>query len=171
MTVRSILHFPRREVKPGVPPPTPPDPALMFPHPANAELFAWMKESAKVADPDKNPTYTSEGYEVRAHPDLSSILYDLVRDPSVKKGWAYGRPVMAGSNGLVFAFAGGTHDLFFRLKKNQFDQARKDGGRFDPTYGENWMQFMIGQRVGILLPWQDASKRWADVAWQNALGE
>jgi hypothetical protein len=143
----------------------------MFPHPANAPLFACMKQDAKVVDLDHNPVYTRDGYEARTHSDLTSILYNLVQDTSVSKGYAYGRPVMAGANGLIFAFAGGTSGVFFKLRKDQFDQARKDGGWSDPTYGEDWVQFKIGRRPGVSVDWREATKHWANVGLQNALRE
>ena len=130
-----------------------------------------MKQDARIANLDQNPVYTREGYEVRTHPELSSILYELIPDTSVNRSYAYGRPVMANANGLIFAFAGGTRDVFFRLRKEQFDEARKDGGRFDPTYGENWVQFQIGQRFGVSVDWREALKRWAKIALQNTFGE
>ena len=54
------------------------------------------------------------GYEIRSHPDLISVLYPLVTEEGVRKGYAYGRPVMANANGLVFAYAGGTHYVFLK---------------------------------------------------------
>jgi hypothetical protein len=59
------------------------------------------------------------GYEVRTHPDLISILYDLVAESGVKKGYAYG------STGGI---------RFRSLQRGQGDHGKGDGCRF-PTDG------------------------------------
>ena len=69
------------------------------------------------------------GYELWTHPDLISILYDLVAERGVKKGYAYGRPVMANPKGLVFAYAGGTHYVLFKLLEERLDDARRGQSR------------------------------------------
>jgi hypothetical protein len=92
------------------------------------------------------------GYRTGAHPDLIPILYQLISDPAVRKGYAFGEPVMATPTGLVFAYAGGTHYIFLKLPEERFDDARKDGGRFDPTYGEHWIESRLGGRGGYCLP-------------------
>jgi hypothetical protein len=95
------------------------------------------------------------GYEARTHPDLISILYDLVAESGVKKGYAYGTPVMANAKGLVFAYAGGTHYVFFKLREDRLNDARRDGGRFDPSYGNVWIEFRLGGRAG----WRSGRRR------------
>lgn len=100
-------------------------PATAFPHPENAALFARLKGDSTLGIPG-----VAGGYETRTHPDLTSILYDLVADPAVIKGYAFGRPVMATPTGLVFAYASGTHYIFLRLHDERLDDARQDGGRF-----------------------------------------
>src|SRR5689334_18887059 len=116
---------------------TPPDdPAIEFPHPENASLFTRLKENARPGVPG-----VMGGYRPSAHTDLISILYGLIPDPAVKKGYAFGRPVMATPTGLVFAYTGGTHYIFLKLRKERFYDARRDGGRFDPTYGQDWLEF------------------------------
>ncbi len=47
------------------------------------------------------------GYRSGAHPDLTSVLYDLIPDPAVRKAYAFGKPMMASPTGLVFAYVGG----------------------------------------------------------------
>jgi len=85
------------------------------------------------------------GYQATAHPDLTEVLYDLIPDSvAVRKGYAFGRAVMATPTGLAFAYTGGTHYIFLKLPKERFDDAREDGGRFDPTYGEDWIEFRLG---------------------------
>jgi hypothetical protein len=109
------------------------------------------------------------GYGTRTHPDLTSILYDLIPDPAVRKGYALGRPVMATPNGLVFAYASGTHYVFLKLRKERFDDARQDGGRLDPSDGEDWIEFRLGGRVGSSLDWKEAMVRWANISYQDSV--
>jgi len=134
MNLDRIVTFFRSRTKHTNATPSPPDPAIEFPHPENVELFVRLREDAKVASPDKNPMWVMGGYEIRAHPDLISVLYPLVTEEGVRKGYAYGRPVMANANGLVFAYAGGTHYVFLKLREDKLNDARDDGGRFDPSY-------------------------------------
>jgi hypothetical protein len=143
---------------------TPPDPAIEFPHPENFSLFTSLKEDSTVAIPG-----VTGGYETRTHPDLTSILYDLLPDRAVRRGYAFGRPVMATPTGLVFAYASGTDYVFLKLNEERFDSARQDGGRFDPSHGQDWIEFRVGGRVGSSSEWQSALIRWANISYQDAL--
>jgi hypothetical protein len=150
----------RRQPKPPVP--APPDPATEFTHAENQSLFERLKRDSKVAAPDG-------GYEARAYPDLVEILNGLIGDSEVRKGSAYGRPVIANGRGLVFAYAGGTHYIFLKLREERRDSARQDGGRWDPTYGKDWIEFCIGGRAGISSDWREALHRWFTTSYQDTL--
>lgn len=78
-------------------------------------------------------------------------------------------PVMATAAGLVFAFAGGTHYIFLKVREERFDDARRDGGRFDPTYGKDWLEFRLGGRVGSSSDWKDAMVRWANISYHDSV--
>ena len=160
---RLVALFESRK-KPEVANFTPQDPAIEFPHPENAPLFKRLKENARPGIPG-----VMGGYEASAHPDLIEILYDLTPDSAVRKGYAFGRPVMATPTGLVFAYTGGTHYIFLKLRKERFDDARRDGGWFDPTYGEDWIEFRVGGRIGSSLDWKEAMTRWARISYQDSL--
>ena len=150
--------------KPEVADFTPPDPAIEFPHPENASLFTRLKVNARPGVPG-----FIGGYRSSAHSDLTPILYDLIPDPAVRKGFAFGKPVMATPAGLVFAYAGGTDYIFLKLRKARFDDARRDGGFFDPTYGEDWIEFRLGGRIGSSSDWKEAMVRWAEISYQDSL--
>jgi hypothetical protein len=169
MNIKRAFAFLKSGTKAKPPVPMPPDPAIEFQHPENAALFGWMKENAKMVDPETYHGYARGGYEVRAHSDLTPILYGLITDTAVRKGYAYGRPVIATSKGLIFGYAGGTHYIFFKLRKDQFDDAQKDGGRFDPTYGDDWIEFAVAPRWGVAVDWHQAMERWANTSYQNSL--
>ena len=143
---------------------TPPDPAVEFPHPENTSLFNRLKKYARPGIPG-----VMGGYKASAHPDLTEILYDLAPDSAVKKGYAFGTAVMATPTGLVFAHTGGTHYIFLKLRQGRFDEARKDGGRFDPTYGDDWIEFRIGGRTGVSADWKESLARWAKISYQDGL--
>jgi hypothetical protein len=169
MTFKRILDVFKSGGKSKSPTIEPLDPASEFTHPENKALFARLKENSRAAAPDKDSLWTIGGYEVRAHPDLVSILYDLISDGEVRKGSAYGGPVMANHRGLVFAFAGGTHYIFFRLSETRHDAARQDGGRFDPTYGTDWIEFRLGGRIEVQSDWQEALRRWSRISYHDSL--
>jgi len=169
MNFEGIIALLKGKKKPERTAPAAPDPAIEFSHSENASLFTRLKEDSKVADPEKNPVWVKGGYEVRSHPDLIDILYGLVIDSGVRKGYAYGRPVMANQNGLIFAYAGGTHYISFKLREDKFDGARQDGGLFDPC-GKDWIEFRVGGRVGSSSDWQDAMRRWARISYDDSLG-
>jgi hypothetical protein len=141
---------------------TPPNPAVEFPHPDNALLFTRLKADAIPGIPG-----VMGGYGTRTHPELTSILYGLVADPAVRRSHAFGRPVLATPAGLVFAYAGGTQSVFLRLREDKLDAARADGGRFDPTYGTDWIEFRLGGRVGSASDWQGAMRHWANISYQD----
>jgi hypothetical protein len=107
MIFERILDIFKGEGKFKTPASAPPDPADEFAHPENQSLFARLKENSRVAAPDRDSPWTPCGYELHAHPDLPQILYDLISDGEVRKGSAYGLPVMANRRGLVFAYAAG----------------------------------------------------------------
>ena len=72
-------------------------------------IFLAFEESNKTRVPDLKRIQDRAipgvmgGYQASAHPDLIEILHDLAPDPAVRKGYAFGRPVMAAPTGLVFA--------------------------------------------------------------------
>ena len=143
---------------------TPPDPAIEFPDPENASLFTRLRENSTFGTPG-----VMGGYETRTHPDLTSIFYDLIADPAVRKGYAFGRPVIATPTGLGFAYASGTHYIFLKLREERFDDACRDGGRLDPSYGEDWVEFRLGGRVGSSSDWQNSMVRWANISYQDSV--
>jgi len=170
MNLEHIIALVKCNKKPKTTPPVPPDPAIEFPHSENAALFTRLKEDAKVADPEKDPVWVIGGYETRTHYDLIPILFALVTEGGVRKGYAYGRPVLAAPNGVVFAYASGTYYIFFKLREGKFDAACQDGGRFDPSYGKDWIEFRVGGRGGSSSDWQEAMRRWARVSYEDSLG-
>jgi hypothetical protein len=109
------------------------------------------------------------GDGTRTHPELTSILYDLIADLAVGKGYAFGRPVMATPTGLVFAYASGAHYIFLKLSEERVDDARQDGGRLDPSYGKDWIEFLLGGRVGSSSDWQEAMVRWANISYLDSV--
>ncbi|HEY6369482.1 MAG TPA: hypothetical protein VIX37_02800, partial [Candidatus Sulfotelmatobacter sp.] len=77
-----LIAFFKRAEKSEVPDFTPPDPAIEFPHPENASLFADLRKDSTPGIPG-----VMGGYGTRTHPDLISILYDLIADRAVRKSW------------------------------------------------------------------------------------
>jgi hypothetical protein len=146
----------------------PPDPSVKFPNPKNLALFARLKEGARIDD-DKQSNYQVDGYLVLSHPDLTGIMYDLIPESSVKKDYAYGRPVLVNSGGVIFAYASGTHYVFFRLDSDRIAAAQGDGGRLDPTYGGDWIEFRIHGRKGCKSDSHEAMRTWAKISYQDSM--
>ena|SRR5450755_2580845 len=169
MDLERIVAWVKGREKPKATAPAPCDPAVEFPHSENGALFNRMKEDSKIAAPEKGSAWVMGGYEIRTHPDLTSILYDLVAESGVKKGYVFGRPMLANPKGIVFAYASGTHYVFFKLREDRLDAASRDGGRLDPTYGRDWIEFRLGGRTGGSTDWQEAMRRWANIAYQDSL--
>ena len=145
MDFRRLATVFRRKAESAASPPL--DPSAKFPNPKNLALFARLKEDARVDD-GKQSNYQVDGYLVRSHPDLTEIMYNLITESGVKKDYAYGRPVLVNDKGVIFAYADGTHYVFFRLDSDRIAAAQGDGGRLDPTYGGDWIEFRIDGRTG-----------------------
>ena len=77
--------------------------------------------------------------------------------------------MMSTPTGLVFAYTAGTHSILLKLRKGRFDDERRDGGWFDPTYGEDWIEFRVGGRIGSSSDWNEAIVRWANISYQDSL--
>lgn len=163
----SLKEFISPEVVVSLPPPK--DPASEFTNPGNQELFEYLKRQSRLVTPDMRPMWNFDGYELHCHPDLMEFLYDMAPAKDVTKGRAYGLPVLANPQKLIFAWAGGTHSLMFRLGPEHRIAASQDNGRFDPTYGKDWMQFRFGGLRGGPTDWRSSIQRWISVAHQESL--
>jgi hypothetical protein len=128
-----------------------PDTANELKHPENQSLFARFKQDSRAAAPGKNPPWTI-GYEARAHSDLIPILYALIcQSPRTR-----------------LCVCKATHSIFFHPREDMDDLARPDGGRYDPTYGKDWIEFRVGGRVGGSADWRESMERWASISYRDA---
>jgi hypothetical protein len=135
----------------------PPEPTE-FAHPGNRQLFEYFRQNSAWN--------ASAQYEVRTHSDLTEILFELVADSDVRKGYTYGRPVVANGAGLIFAWAGWTSDFFLRLVGDKLAVARAEGARSDPTYPPEWVNFYMN-RLGP--DWGEILQRWARISYEETL--
>ena len=140
--------------------------ATEFLHARNATLIAYFKS---------NSVYDSktDTYQLHARPDLTDGLHDLIAEAGIPHGEIrgdsiYGWPIAATHNGVIFAWAGGTHDFFLRVREDRVDAACKDGARVDPTYPPEWLNFYM-MRLGQ--NWRVVLKRWLKTAYEDALVE
>lgn len=170
LTAWRIWTLCKRVFKPHlpVPLPTPPDPAERFAHPGNQALFTYLRGLSSLATADADPVWRLDGYKVRTHPDLIGFLYSLTDPDQAVRGSAYGVPVMANAQGLVFAWAGGTHDIFIRLRPEHHASACGDNGRFDPTYGQDWIEFHFGGLKGSPPDWRGSIQHWIGVSYRES---
>lgn len=136
----------------------PPAPSAELSNPLNEELFAllkrWWCESAK----EDNCDY------LWVHPDLIERFRALGAEMDVIQGAAYCRAVTANSSAVIFTWATGMSTILLRLPRKLQQQAITEGGRFDPTFGEDWIGFN---------PWREetdeALRRWFQIAYGESL--
>ena len=69
----------------------------------------------------------------------------------------------------IFAYASGTHYVFFKLDNDRIAAAQGNGGRFDPTFGGDWIEFRIGGRTGCKLDWREAMRIWAKISYRRRM--
>jgi len=76
-------------------------------------------EVERVSPPGTNTLWVIDGYSVSTHPDLC----DRVRELSEAAEFRYelGRPVLAAANGVIVAFAAGTHIFCVRVPRAAVD--------------------------------------------------
>jgi len=131
-------------------------------------LFAYFRRGWLEGSKTKS-RWDIDEYPLRAHPDLTEKFRSLAPAADVMNSSAYGHPVMANSSGLVFAWAGGTHYIMLRLSRELQQQAIDEGGRFNPTYGKDWIEFIgFGPRLGQRTDWKELT-RWMRIAYQESL--
>jgi len=130
-----------------------------FAHPGNRSLFDYFSQNSHWDE-------AARQYETRTHPDLAEILFDLSPDTAVRKGYAYGRPVIANKQGLIFAWAGGNRDFFTRLNGDKIEAACREGARHDPTYPPEWVNFYMS-RLGS--DWRKILQRWVITSYEETL--
>jgi len=161
----SIFHR-RKELSKEL---VPPDPAVQFPHPKNAELFAFLKKKWL----ETSISRAEEGirdYPFWTHPDLIERFRNLAPSIEVIQGSAYGHVIMGNSSGLVFAWAGGMNQIFLRLPRDMQARAVGEIGRYDPTYGDEWIEFRgFGESYGTRVNSEEALPRWIQIAYEESL--
>jgi hypothetical protein len=142
------------------PPPVETEPLepLDFAHPVNRAILDYFHHDSKW-------NAIEQRYDTRTHPDLAEILFELAPDPAVKKGYVYGRPVIANRHGLIFAWAGGTFDFFVRLNANDIVTACREGARQDSTYPPEWVNFYM---VRLGSDWREIFRRWLTAGYEQA---
>jgi hypothetical protein len=133
-------------------------------HPENESIVAYFKANS-VHDTQ------TDTYRLHARPDLTAELHDVIAETDIpgtriRTGSMYGWPVVANQDGVVFAWTGGTSDVFLRIKGDKADGACKDGARIDPTYPPDWLNFYIA-RLGQ--NWREVLKRWVKIAYEDTV--
>ena len=75
----------------------------VFDNPANADLLELLE-----AEAEPTMSHDLDGYELHALPEVCDRLISLAGElPQLPQGWyaAYGVPVLAADNGVIYAFA------------------------------------------------------------------
>lgn len=137
------------------------EPSERFAHPRNAPLLQLLKTTAVQG---KGDVYDLEGYELHTHPDLCEYLEGFNR--FCYRG-AYGVPVLANDQGVIFAVARGTSFVAFLLPEPEQSEATAAGGKDFPEAGDDWIS---------VEPWRtdkDLMVKWcrAAHAYANRIGK
>jgi len=140
-----------------------------IPPPKECELFAFLKKKWL----ETSISRAEEGigdYPFWTHPDLIERFRNLAPSIEVIQGSAYGHVIMGNSSGLVFAWAGGMNQIFLRLPRDMQARAVGEIGRYDPTYGDEWIEFRgFGERYGTRVNSEEALPRWIQIAYEESL--
>jgi hypothetical protein len=72
-----------------------------------------------VAPPETNTLWVRGGYSVSTHPDLCELVRELAGGAGFR--FEFGRPVLVAENGVIVAFAAGTHIFGVRLPRAAID--------------------------------------------------
>lgn len=170
--LRRLLSF-FRGGRPSHPSSLPiPDPFSELPHPGNQELFTAFK-------PFYSPELQLGSYN--AHPDVAVRLYELAPMGKIIRANAYGFPVLANPQGLVFAWAKGGWTILIKLGKEHREAARSSRGRLNAEYGE-WIEFSAWWSPSRPEPtpersvlemrrseWRDQLRHWMQVSYDDSL--
>ena len=155
--LRNMLGFGAASKTPPLLESEPPEPTE-FSHSGNSAILEYFRQNSKW-------NATARQYETRTHPDLTQILFELATDPAVRKGYVYGRPVVANRNGLILAWAGGTFDFFVRLSASEIAIACREGARQDSTYPPEWANFNM---VRLGTNWREILRRSLTASYEQA---
>ena len=149
-----------------------PDPFSELPHPGNQELFTAFK-------PFYSPELQLGSYN--AHPEVAVRLYELAPADKIIRANAYGFPVVANPQGLVFAWAKGRWTILIKLGKDHHEAARIAEGRLNAEYGE-WIEFPAWWSPSRPEPtpepsvlemkkseWSDRLRHWMQVGYNDSL--
>lgn len=104
--------------------------------PGNEPVLSYLTVE-RVAPPDTNTAWLKDGYSLSTHPDLCERVQavNVAAGAPATFGYAYGRPVLT-ANGVVVAFAAGTHIFCVRLPRSDVDpRLIVEGG---PELGGDW---------------------------------
>jgi hypothetical protein len=104
-----------------------------YAHARNGALLRALKGTAVKGRGDVTDL---DGYELHTHPDLCDHLQALNRHCT---GGAYGVPVLANDDGVIFAVARGTSFLAFLLPEPDRSEAKAAGGADYPEAGDDWV--------------------------------
>jgi hypothetical protein len=141
-----------------------------LPHPANEELFRYLVTTWKSYGypPPKPVDMTVAPWWIKL---FDSLADELDEPEKITKDMIYGTRIAATPYHLVFAWMGGDA-IFVKIRTERHKEALAAGGRLDPTYPPNWVEFMVG---GMRMPaalrsqWRDVIRYWMQVSYTDSL--
>jgi hypothetical protein len=103
----------------------------------NEEVLSYL-EVERVTVAGTNTAWVIDGYSLSTHPDLCERVKEINEAAGVpaRFGYAYGRPVLTAANGVIVAFAAGTHIFCVRVPISDVDSRVVVAG--EPKVGEDW---------------------------------
>ena len=72
-----------------------------------------------MAPPETNTLWVRDGYALSTHPDLCELVRELAGGAGFR--FEFGRPALVAANGVIVAFAAGTHIFCVRVPRAAAD--------------------------------------------------
>ncbi|TMK26988.1 MAG: hypothetical protein E6G64_13605 [Actinobacteria bacterium] len=103
--------------------------------PENERVLAYLYVEQLPSWRESKSIWVVDGYSLSTHPDLC----DRVQEVNAAAGgkatfrFLYGKPVLIAENGVIVAFANGTHTFCVRLPRGECDVELIDAHRYPPS--------------------------------------
>ena len=94
----------------------------------NEAVLAYLYVEQLPSWRDSTSVWVVDGYSLSTHPDLCERVEEInaaAREPAQFR-YLYGKPVLTAENGVIVAFANGTHTFCVRLPVGECDPAVPD---------------------------------------------
>jgi len=90
----------------------------------NAEVLAYLHVEQLPEWRDSDSVWIVDGYALTTHPDLCERVDEINAAAAgvATRRYLYGKPALLAPNGVIVAFANGTHTFCIRLPRDECDE-------------------------------------------------